>query len=501
MATVVMMKHKELGLTKEGFIGFSWTTLFFGVLPALFRSDFVTFAAGFGILIIIYFAMAALTFGVAFFFFWWVPTLAWAFMYNRYYTRKLIEKGYVFSDTPFKNAQAAAATGVTAGGNFESDLLQQNGLPTKTATIEDERERAYRTRVEEEERENQRVREEDRRRTEEQERQRQPPGLAEQLAKLQKLNSDGVLSDDEYQDLKRKLIAKELGDAPQARSTEEVRPLARVSDAPVTNQTETKTHEVPNPIIPNVNPNSNSFSKESFSTQNSMATNRKYLFGGGALVIVLIAILSGWHFGWFGPVSSHPSATQTLVPATEAERPHVQATAAPDNSSFAPSFDCSKASNGQERLICNDRDLAKLDVDLHQAYTKAREAAPDKAALLATQRDWIQHSVRACSDKNCLVTTYVSRIQELTMPTTKATETGSYYFITGLDPKGDNWLALKAAPDITSTRLKQLSPDVLLTTDGQRVGEWLHVKTIDGDDGWVASKYTACCRKAPSLPR
>jgi len=42
MATRVKMKHKDTGLTKDGFVGYSWTTLFWGFWPALFRGDYAT---------------------------------------------------------------------------------------------------------------------------------------------------------------------------------------------------------------------------------------------------------------------------------------------------------------------------------------------------------------------------------------------------------------------------------------------------------------------------
>lgn len=74
-----------------------------------------------------------------------------------------------------------------------------------------------------------------------------------------------------------------------------------------------------------------------------------------------------------------------------------------------------------------------------------------------------------------------------------ATAGGSYY-VTGLDPNGDNWLALKAAPDIRAARLAKLGPDTILLTDGERSGAWMKVRTTDGQEGWVAARYTACCR-------
>ena len=52
MATKVVMKHKDSGILKNGYFGFSWTTLLFGFFPALFRGDFITFIGGFIIVII-----------------------------------------------------------------------------------------------------------------------------------------------------------------------------------------------------------------------------------------------------------------------------------------------------------------------------------------------------------------------------------------------------------------------------------------------------------------
>jgi len=101
MATTVAMKHKDTGILKEGFYGFSWTTMFFGFFPALFRGDFMTFIGGFAICVII----GLMTLGIGAL----LVGFVWAFMYNKYYTRKLLERGYVFSDSASTNAAAAAA--------------------------------------------------------------------------------------------------------------------------------------------------------------------------------------------------------------------------------------------------------------------------------------------------------------------------------------------------------------------------------------------------------
>ena len=110
-----------------------------------------------------------------------------------------------------------------------------------------------------------------------------------------------------------------------------------------------------------------------------------------------------------------PEAVPEAAPAPAAAPAAAAPDAAPaaDNSPFAPSFDCAKASNGQEKLVCGDRELAKLDVDLSQSYARAKERSADKDKLKKEQMEWIKFSLRACSDKNCLVGSYQKRISEL----------------------------------------------------------------------------------------
>lgn len=104
MATCIAMRHKESGVVKEGFYGYSWTTLLFGFGPALFRGDFLTFVAG--IVIAIPLAIATAGFSNIFI------AIGWGFMYNKYYTRKLLERGYEFAGSEGENILAAAALGI-----------------------------------------------------------------------------------------------------------------------------------------------------------------------------------------------------------------------------------------------------------------------------------------------------------------------------------------------------------------------------------------------------
>jgi hypothetical protein len=109
MATRIPLKHPGSGIVKQGFYGFSWTTLFFGFFPALFRGDFITFLGACLIMLII----GAMTFGIGAFF----VSFIWAFMYNKYYTRKLLERGYVLAGSDADNALAASALGMLLPAN------------------------------------------------------------------------------------------------------------------------------------------------------------------------------------------------------------------------------------------------------------------------------------------------------------------------------------------------------------------------------------------------
>lgn len=86
-----------------------------------------------------------------------------------------------------------------------------------------------------------------------------------------------------------------------------------------------------------------------------------------------------------------------------------------------------------------------------------------------------------------------AKVAQAATPAAETKKAGLYY-IRGLNPKGDNWLALKPEPNLQSRRIAQLGPDTLLMSDGTRIGQWLKVETLDGRYGWVASRYTACCR-------
>lgn len=114
------------------------------------------------------------------------------------------------------------------------------------------------------------------------------------------------------------------------------------------------------------------------------------------------------------------SATSIEAPSEEitASSPAPEAVAVPvstpdDQVTFSPSFDCTKASTGAERLICSNQELAALDVDMMAAYKRLANNHPDKDALKREQNDWMKDQRNTCSTSDCMVIAYRSRIEDM----------------------------------------------------------------------------------------
>lgn len=101
MATKVLMKNPTTGQIKKGLYGFSWTYLIFGWWVPLLRGE-VGIAA-------LHLLFTIVTFGL------WQFIVA--FLYNKQFMGRLLEKGFVFSDTQEANAWAAAALSVDLAAN------------------------------------------------------------------------------------------------------------------------------------------------------------------------------------------------------------------------------------------------------------------------------------------------------------------------------------------------------------------------------------------------
>lgn len=116
------------------------------------------------------------------------------------------------------------------------------------------------------------------------------------------------------------------------------------------------------------------------------------------------------------PSAVVPAPVQVVQPSTAQDvtetKQEAIATTTIDTTPFAPSFDCLKASNKVEKLICDDRELSKLDVELNKAYQTAREASTDKEQLKKDQISWVKLS-RACENKSCVKSAFELRLQQL----------------------------------------------------------------------------------------
>ena len=96
MAKRVQLIQPETGLMKSGYYGFSWTFLFFGWFVPIFRGElFIS---------LLHFFITIVTFGL------WQVIIA--FLYNKQYMTRMLEKGYVLNDTEAKNEAARLKLGI-----------------------------------------------------------------------------------------------------------------------------------------------------------------------------------------------------------------------------------------------------------------------------------------------------------------------------------------------------------------------------------------------------
>jgi hypothetical protein len=102
----IVFKHPATDRFVTTPVGFSWTTFFFGFIPAMMRGDYKGAGIQFGTLA----GLAILTKGLGVI----VPALLFGFLYNRLYIRKLVSSGYLVSawDSPKSIEDLGAELGV-----------------------------------------------------------------------------------------------------------------------------------------------------------------------------------------------------------------------------------------------------------------------------------------------------------------------------------------------------------------------------------------------------
>ena len=96
MATHVHLLHPSTGMMKPGYFGFSWTYLFFGAFVPLFRGELGVAA--------LHFLFSFITLGL-----WQIIA---AFLYNKQYMTRMLEKGDQLHDQEAVMDAARARLGI-----------------------------------------------------------------------------------------------------------------------------------------------------------------------------------------------------------------------------------------------------------------------------------------------------------------------------------------------------------------------------------------------------
>jgi hypothetical protein len=71
------------------------------------------------------------------------------------------------------------------------------------------------------------------------------------------------------------------------------------------------------------------------------------------------------------------------------------------------------------------------------------------------------------------------------------------HYVSGLDPTGDNFLALRSGPGTTYPQLASMESGTLLRIVEAR-GDWRRVALTDGSEGWAHARWITCCRTITS---
>lgn len=75
----------------------------------------------------------------------------------------------------------------------------------------------------------------------------------------------------------------------------------------------------------------------------------------------------------------------------------------------AAGFDCAKAANSVENLICNNNNLSQLDDKNTSLFQEYKSTSKDEGQALQDQRDWLKQTRNACLDASCLEASYQNR--------------------------------------------------------------------------------------------
>lgn len=98
------------------------------------------------------------------------------------------------------------------------------------------------------------------------------------------------------------------------------------------------------------------------------------------------------------------------------------------HSARAATFDCTKASNFVEKVICSNSHLTSMDDQLGRLYKDALATSSNSTAIKTEQKAWLS-ARNQCKDSDCIMKAYADRISALSAmsaPVNAGDVTGTY---------------------------------------------------------------------------
>lgn len=120
--------------------------------------------------------------------------------------------------------------------------------------------------------------------------------------------------------------------------------------------------------------------------------------------------------------------------------------------------------------------------------------------MMAGPRSGAPGAVTVFNSAACLVGAVLIALGLIGAPASAQVQQDSFSYPVGLDPYGDNFLALRSLPSGSEgVRLARLGPNTLFVEIG-RQGGWVNIRLPSGQTGWVNARYVGCCRTAEAPP-
>ena len=142
--------------------------------------------------------------------------------------------------------------------------------------------------------------------------------------------------------------------------------------------------------------------------------------------------------------------------------------------------------------------IGEAGLDIHAVMRKVR--ADVVAATGETQVPWENSSlVDEVFLAGADTPAPAPAAQPAPQPQPQPQPAAEYAYVSGLDPNGDGFLALRSGTGEGAQRIAKMPEGTLLTVLGSE-GEWYYLRLLDGREGWAHSNWIYCCTTAATAP-